>query len=401
MINVSGVLSCFNNPKANALLPYTPAMKQIISVEHAKGAVEDFSNWPDYTATPLYDLSGLAQTCGIDKLWYKDESKRFELKSFKALGGAYALAKQLQKYVENQTGEIPGIADLFSKKHNDIIKGVVVTCATDGNHGRSVAWGAMQFGCQCVIYIHEDVSVGRQTAMEAYGAEVIRVAGNYDASVRQADKDAKEFERIIISDNSYPGYMEIPKNVLQGYTVMTEEIVSQLEGDIPTHVFIQAGCGGLACAVGGYFWDLWAEKRPRLIIVEPEKANCLQESAMRGSPYVVEGDLETVMAGLSCGEVSQLAWDILETGSDDFITLSESAVADTMKLLDQGVGDDPEVEAGESAVAGLGALIIACDNNNQNDDRNKLGLDQNSKVLILGTEGATDPEVYKRLMEQQ
>jgi len=228
--------------------------------------------------------------------------------------------------------------------------------------------------------------------MEAYAAKVIRITGNYDESVRQAAVDAKKYDRAIISDTSYEGYTKVPANVALGYTVMLSETVTQLNGQIPTHVFIQAGVGGLAAAVCGYFWDLWGDKRPRFVVVEPEAANCLQESAKAGELQVVEGDLDTLMAGLACGEVSHIAWEILDKGADDFITLSEDAVAPCMRALEQHT---PSIEAGESAVAGLAACIVGAQNAKW---RLALGLDEQSKVLVLGTEGATDPELYQELV---
>jgi diaminopropionate ammonia-lyase len=251
------------------------------------------------------------------------------------------------------------------------------------------------FGCGCVIYIHRDVSEGRKNAMEFFGAETIRIDGNYDDSVRSADADAKIHNRIIVSDTTYEGYMEIPKDVALGYTVMLSEAVEQLNGEIPTHIFIQGGVGGLASAVCGYYWDLWGTKRPRLIVVEPETANCLQQSAQAGKPVAVGGDHHTLMAGLACGEVSVLAWEILATGADDFMTLSEEAIGSTMTLLARGYEHDPAIEAGESAVPGLAALILA---RQSTEYSASLGLDAQSKVLIIGTEGATDPEVYSQLV---
>ena len=271
----------------------------------------------------------------------------------------------------------------------------MISCATDGNHGRSVAWGCQLFGCQCVIYIHRDVSEGRKLAMQNLGAEVIRISGNYDESVKMADSEAKAKGRIIVSDTSYPGYMEIPKDVALGYGVLLAESIEQMGGEIPTHVFIQGGVGGLASAVCAYFWEYWGENRPRFIVVEPENANCLQQSAKSGKPEIVEGRLETVMAGLACGEVSELAWEILNTGGNDFLTINEETVPLTMQLLGNGFNGDVKIEAGESAVAGLGALITA---RNHSTDSEKLGLDKSSRIYILGTEGATDPELYDALM---
>ncbi len=394
MLELKGTLSHFANPVAHRDNQYSAAQQALISVSKAEQAITDIKKWPAYSVTPLHSLTSMAKDSGLKSLWYKDESQRFGLKSFKALGGAYAVACQLQNVLEERTGQRPTAMDLLEGKLKDQLAEIVVSCATDGNHGRSVAWGAQMFGCGCVIYIHRDVSEGRKQAMEAFGAEVIRITGNYDESVRQADADAKANNRIIVSDTSYEGYMEVPKDVALGYTVMLSEIVEQLDGSIPSHVFIQGGVGGLASAVAGYFWDLWGERRPRVVIVEPEQANCLQLSAKAGEPVVVDGDLETLMAGLACGEVSALGWQILCNATDDFITLSEEAVPTTMKMLKNGYGDDPAIEAGESAVPGLAAAVVA---RQQAEFAQALGLDENSTVLVIGTEGATDPELYKEL----
>ncbi|TVT55970.1 MAG: diaminopropionate ammonia-lyase [Azoarcus sp. PHD] len=395
MLNIEGHLTHFANPAANADQSYPEALKDILSLAKAGEAIREIRTWPGYATTPLYTLTSMAKAAGLGTIYYKDESQRFGLKSFKALGGAYAVTKQLQQAIEERTGRRPSIAGLLAGEFKDDVAGLVVSCATDGNHGRSVAWGAQMFGCGCVIYIHRDVSEGRKQAMEAFGAKVIRIAGNYDESVRQADADAKANGRIIVSDTSYEGYMEIPKDVALGYTVMLDELVTQLDGAIPTHVFVQGGVGGLASAVGGYFWDLWGTRRPRLVIVEPEKANCLQQSAKAGKPVAVDGGLETLMAGLACGEVSALAWKILSVGGDDFMTISEEAVPATMRLLANGFEQDPAIEAGESAVPGLAAAVIAA----QDPMLSKtLGLDANSRVLVIGTEGATDPELYRTLV---
>jgi diaminopropionate ammonia-lyase len=231
--------------------------------------------------------------------------------------------------------------------------------------------------------------------MVELGAYVVRIAGNYDDSVRAVATASAENDWVIVSDNSYPGYAEIPKDVAAGYTVMLAEIVSQLENEIPDHVLVQGGCGGLASAVCGYFWELWGEERPRLVIVEPEQANCLQLSALAGDMVVVEGRLESLMAGLSCGEVSLLAWEILKSGANDFVTLPEKYVAKSMCTLASAAGNDPAIEAGESAVAGVGTLLAA---RNDSAARAALGLSEASSVLVLGTEGATDPDLYKRLV---
>lgn len=396
MLALPGKLTHFSNPKADINHIYSDAQKGVISVASASDAIRDIKTWPGYAVTPLHSMTSLAKTACVASIRYKDESQRFGLKSFKALGGAYAVARQLQQALERRISICPTMSELIEGRWKKEVEDLVVSCATDGNHGRSVAWGAQMFGCRCVIYIHRDVSEGRKRAIEAFGAEVIRTDGNYDASVRQADTDAKTNGRIIVSDTSYEGYMEIPKDVALGYTVMLSEIVEQLGGEIPTHVFVPGGVGGLASAVGGYFWDLWGNKRPRLVVVEPVNANCLQLSAQSGKPVVVEGDLNTLMAGLACGEVSALAWQILDTGADDFMTLSEDAIPATMRLLAKGYQSDPAIEAGESAVPGLAAALLA---RNSTAFSAALKLDNNSRLLVIGTEGATDPELYQQLVD--
>lgn len=397
MKSVFGSVQIVPNPGASSAATFPVPMRKIIDPLETQAIRDQISHWPGYSVTPLHKLDGLAREICLDRLWYKDESQRFGLKSFKALGGAYAIAKQVRARVLQETGLEASEMDLLSAKYHSITQQMVMTCATDGNHGRSVAWGCQLFGCRCVIYIHRDVSSGRASAMQQLGAEIVRIDGNYDDAVRQAAGDAVIHGRLVISDTSYPGYVDIPRDVIMGYTVMLAEIAEQLAGEVPTHVFVQAGVGGLAASVCGFFWDLWQEKRPRFVVVEPEQANCLQMSARRGKPTVVTGSLETMMAGLACGEVSLAAWEVLGAGVNDFLTVSETSVPETMRLLAQGFGGDPSIEAGESAVAGLGALITV---RNSQKQALQLGLDSNSRVLILGTEGATDPALYKKLISR-
>ena len=347
--------------------------------------------WQGYAPTPLHRLDGIAGELGIGGLWLKDEGPRFGLGSFKALGGAYAVYQFLASLIEARGG-YAGVtsAELRAGTFHEIVSQVTVATATDGNHGKSVAWGAQQFGCACKIYLHGDVSPGREAAIAAYGPEIIRVAGDYDHSVRQADTDATENGWQVISDTSYPGYREIPRDVMQGYTVMTSEVVRQLAGHVPTHVFLPGGVGGLAAAAAAAFWRAWSGQRPRFIIVEPETADCLYQSALAGQPAPSNGDLETVMAGLSAGEVSLLAWDILSEAADIFMVLADALIAPTMRRL-----ADDGVIAGESGAAALAGLAAAA---SDSAARAAMGLDQNSRVLALSTEGATDPEIYQRMV---
>ncbi len=351
---------------------YDAALSAILDAEGYEAARREIASWPGYAPTPLRSLPGLAREAGLGAVWYKDEAERFGLNSFKALGGAYAVRR------------------LVGNRGSDI----TVCTATDGNHGRSVAWGARTCGCRAVIYIHATVSEGRKEAMEAFGAEVRRVAGNYDDSVRQAAADADENGWFVVSDTSYEGYREIPKDVMHGYAVMAEEAIAQLPA-APSHVFVQGGVGGLAAAILAPFWWRFGAARPRFVVVEPETAACLYASAEAGRPAVVAGDLDTVMAGLAAGEVSLLAWEILEAGADGFMTVNDESARVLMRRLAEGLDGDPPIVAGESAVAGLAGALAAREDPAMRD---QLGLGPESRVLVFGTEGATDPALYEAIV---
>lgn len=383
-----------HNTHADEARSYPTGLHSIISRAGFETAQAIITRWPNYDETPLVCMENLAQTLGVSHIWYKDESTRFGLSSFKALGGAYAVFRLLAKIIE-KTAMVNKVTteDILSGRYQDIISAITVTCATDGNHGRSVAWGAQKFGCKCVIYIHAKVSKGREEAIAAYGAEIIRTAGNYDDSVHQAQKDAETHGRFVISDTSYEGYMDVPKDVMQGYTIMAEEALTQLPQDLlPTHIFLQGGVGGMAAAIIGHMWETLGAHKPRVIIVEPEKADCLYRSACDGEPVTVTGELDTVMAGLSCGEVSLLAWDILYAGANDFMTIPDAAALDAMKLM---AAAPYHVVAGESAVAGLAGFILAAQHEKL---RNELGINPQSRILCFGTEGDTDPQLYEEIV---
>lgn len=376
---------------------YPLHLENVLSNSAYLRARQNIEKWVGYKPTNLYQLNGLAKEMGVSGVYYKDESTRFGLGSFKALGGAYAVSRLLIREIETKLGVTDLVADDLTKaEYQDIIKNITVTCATDGNHGRSVAWGAHQFGCKCIIYIHETVSQGREDAIASYGAKVVRVPGNYDDAVRKAAEDAAANDYFVVSDTSYPGYMEVPKDVMQGYTVMVQEAIEQIGSNKkPTHIFIQGGVGGLAAAVCAQFWDSEAENRPRFIVVEPDKAECLYASAKAGKPVAINGDLDTVMAGLACGEVSLLAWEILSVGADDFMTIPDEAALEAMRLLAKGTDNDPKIVAGESAVAGVAACYLACQDANL---RNELAIDSNSQILFFSSEGDTDPALYKKIV---
>lgn len=387
-------VECLANPAANRMTPYGARRSEILGADALALAQRELTQWQGYAVTPLHSLPALAQAMGVASVHYKDEGSRFGLGSFKALGGAYAVARLLCRELGAQLGRTLTTQDLLTPELRALCGGITVTCATDGNHGRSVAWGAQLFGCQCVIYIHATVSEGRKEAIAQYGAQVVRTAGNYDDAVRQADLDAKQYGRFVISDTSYPGYMEVPRDVMQGYQLMVEEAAQQLP-ERPTHIFVQAGVGGLAAAVCGYFWERDAGDRPIYVVVEPDKADCLTQSAKAGQLTAVTGDIDTLMAGLACGEVSHLAWEILEKGTDAFCVIPDDAAVAAMRLLAHPLCNDPVIVAGESAVAGVAAAIAA----SQSDAaRQMLGLNADSRILFFGSEAATDPALYEQLV---
>lgn len=364
--------------------------QNILSLKNFEKAKQEISSWIDYTPTRLHSLDNIAKENDVSKVYYKDESSRFGLKSFKALGGAYAVVNLLIRELEKQ-GIKANSSDLFEKRYLDKTSKITVSCATDGNHGRSVAWGASIFGCNCEIYVHANVSKTRQEAIVKYGAKVHRVDGNYDASVRVADEEAKKHGYFTISDTSYEGYTEIPKDVMQGYTVMVYEALEQMK-EKPTHIFLQGGVGGMAAAVVSFVHEIYGIDFPIIVIVEPKNADCLLQSAKNKKPTIVEGELETIMAGLSCGEVSLIAWEILQDTVTGFMSIDDKVVSDVMKLLAK-----QHIVSGESAVAGLAGLLIVALNE---ELRAKLKLDKNSKILCFGTEGDTDELMYKKLVSE-
>lgn len=385
----------FDNPRASRALRYdADGRADILSDGAFEVARREITSWTGYQETPLRSLPGLARAMNLSQVFYKDEGGRFGLGSFKALGGAYAVLRLLQQEIERGTGEHASAQDILSGRHRDIGAGITMTCATDGNHGRSVAWGSRMFGCRCIIYVHENVSKGRIEAIASYGAEVRPVPGNYDDAVRQADEDARANGWQIVSDTSYEGYTSVPCHVMQGYCVLADEALRQMPA-VPTHVFAQGGVGGLAAAVCSHLWQAFGERRPVYVVVEPDQAGCLYCSAVAGKPTAVHGALDTIMAGLACGEVSVLAWKILEHGADAFMTVSDDAAAETMRLLAASPFGDGPIVAGESAVAGLVGLCLAA---GDPAARRRLSLGPDSVALLVGTEGATDADVYRQIV---
>jgi diaminopropionate ammonia-lyase len=381
-VPATGGIRVHANPRvAPAAEPYGAARSAILNPSGFAGADEEIRRWPGYAETPLRHLPGLAAQLGIADLLYKDEGGRFGLKSFKALGGAYAVVR-----LSKHAGEAGHAA-----------QSLTVTCATDGNHGRSVAWGAQLVGCRCVIYVHESVSDARCAAIAHYGASVVRVPGNYDDAVRHAADAARKNGWTVVSDTTYEGYREIPIDVMHGYGVMAHEIVRKMADAPPTHVFVQAGVGALAASVCAAFWLAWGSRRPRLVIVEPTEADCHFQSGLAGRPVAVTGRLDTVMAGLACGEVSPLAWEIVDAGAGAYVAIDDRFALDAMRALASPAPGDPAIVAGETGASGLAALLAL---QHHPEFRRQLGLDAVSRVLLIGSEGDTDAELYRQIVAE-
>jgi diaminopropionate ammonia-lyase len=336
-------------------------------------AIQSISSWETYSPTPLLKLNKLNEVLKFKEIYYKDEDKRFNLKSFKALGGAFAVNK-------------------ISNEKKDII----VATATAGNHGRSVAWGAQRLGLKCKIFISDNVSESRAIAMKNLDAEVIRVKGNYDDSLKECIKQSKKNNWEIIQDVSWKNYEKIPQLIMAGYTIMIKEIFDQIEDDSITHVFLQAGVGGMAASMIAGFAK-FSKNVPKFIIVEPESADCVFRSIKNNKPTRVNIKKETLMGGMSCGNVSTVAWKILQNSANYCLTISDEAISSAVALLAESRLSDQKIIAGECAVPGVIALISAFNNK---DYLNKLELNSDSKILLFGCEGLTDKEMYQKLLNE-
>ena len=339
---------------------------------YIENAYTSISKWNNYSKTPLISLNKLSKELNIGNIFYKDESKRFNLKSFKALGGAYAV-------------------DIISKG----MKNITISSATAGNHGRSVAWGAKRLGLNCKIFVSQNVSKAREKTIEEFGAKIIRVNGNYENSLRECIKKSKLNNWKIVQDVSTKNYKFVPKLTMAGYSIMIKETSLQTNKYI-THIFLQAGVGGMAAgAVAGvarYF-----KRIPKIIIVEPENAPCVLKSIEKGKMTKIKINKESIMGGMSCNKMSLIPWQILKKTTNCCLTISDKKVADTITMLAKKSFSDKKIVGGECSAPGVISLISACNNKKI---RHKLNLDKNSNVLLIGCEGDVDKKLYKILYKK-
>ncbi len=364
--------------------------EETFSVEEAKEALRFHESLPGYSPTPLRELAGLAEHLDLKGLYVKDESFRFGLNAFKGLGGSYALARVI--------GERLGIAP-EEAAHVPAGSFTFVT-ATDGNHGRGVAWAAKNLGQRAVVYMPKGSAAERLQNIRRLGAEAEITEYNYDDTVRFAAKQAEEQGWILVQDTAWEGYETIPTWIMQGYMTMALEAVQTLGNVVPTHVFLQAGVGAMAGAVTGFLRSFYRERMPKLIYAEPNQADCLYRTARAddGRLHKVEGDLNSIMAGLCCGEVCTVGWEVIRHNGDAFFSCPDSVAADGMRVLGNPLSGDAQVISGESGAVTTGLVYRLMRDASLEEFREKLGLDSQSVVLCISTEGDTDGENYRRIV---
>lgn len=377
-----------------------PEFLEAAAVDHIRKFHETV---PGYQATPLVRLDGLAVTLGVKRIYVKDESKRFGLNAFKGLGGVYAVTRVLCRELGLDIKKV-SFADLQTREIKEKIKDIVFITATDGNHGRGVAWAANQYGCKSYIYMTKGTAQSRVDAIKAVGAEDVIVTDmNYDDTVRLAARLAEENGWKLTQDTAWEGYEEIPEWITQGYTTMGAEILDQLRLDgvtKPTHLFLQAGVGSYAGSILGYFANRFDGQPPVTTIVEPVNVACVFESALAGDgkPHAVTGIQETIMAGLNCGEPCLTTWGILRDLSAFYAACPDFVTAKGMRTLACPLNGDPKIVSGESGAVGIGLLALLMEREDMEKARRVMGFDENSVVLLISTEGDTDPVDYYKVV---
>lgn len=372
-----------------------------LNKKEAAKAAAFHKTFEQYEPTPLRSLNHLATRLGVSGIYVKDESYRFGLNAFKVLGGSYAMGR----YIAEKMGvDINEISYQKIKSGEIKVDNVTFVTATDGNHGRGVAWTAKRFGQKAVVYMPDGSSLRRLENIRAEGAEASIMDGmNYDDAVRLAAENAEKSGWVVVQDTAWEGYVDIPTWIMQGYATMALESLEQLNSmgvEKPTHVFVQAGVGSLAGAMQGFLAAMFGESRPATVIVEPNKADCIFKSAEAGDgkPRIVTGRMDTIMAGLACGEPNYIGWEILRDYSDAFVSCPDYVAAKGMRVLGNPLGDDMKVISGESGAVTTGFLTIIMNDERLKDLREALKLNKDSKILVFNTEGDTDPEHYRQVV---
>lgn len=371
-----------------------------ISKEKIKEVRNFHQKFEEYSVTPLHRLDSLADHLGLAGIFLKDESHRFGLNAFKVLGASYAMGRYLGQRLGMDMEEL-SFEYLGSKEARDRLGQITFVTATDGNHGRGVAWAARELGHKSVVYMPRGSSLIRLENIRNEGAKASIIEGNYDDAVRLADEMAKKEGWVVVQDTAWEGYEDIPRWIIQGYGSLIDEAMEQLaaEGvEKPSHVFLQAGVGSFAGAIQGYLASSFGSERPVTIVVEPDKADCLYRSAIEGTRSIVDGDMDTIMAGLACGEPNTISYEILRDYSDGYLSCPDYVAARGMRALAAPLRGDPQIVAGESGAVGAGALSLLMKRKEYKDLKEALGLDEKSLVLLISTEGDTDPDKYQEIV---
>jgi len=375
----------------------------VMSQEKIRKVREFHKSFSEYKITPLFALDNLAKEFGVNKIWVKDESYRFGLNAFKVLGGSFAIGKYLSKKAGLPIEEL-SFEKLRSKEIKEKLGDITFVTATDGNHGRGVAWTANQLGQKSVVFMPKGSSIIRVNNIKKEGAEVFVTDFNYDDSVKLATKYAKEHGGVIVQDTAWPGYEDIPLWIMQGYGTLIDEAIEQIEalGEAkPTHVFLQAGVGSFAGAVQGYLASKYDKRtRPITIIVEPENAACIFKSAKinDGKPHAVTGELSTIMSGLACGVPNTISWEILRDYADMFVSCPDYVAARGVRILASPLKGDPQIISGESGAVGMGLLSLIVEKQELKNMKELLKINEQSKILLISTEGDTDPFAYRKIV---
>lgn len=357
-------------------------------------------SFPEYAVTPLAELGALAKELGVASVHVKDESFRFGLNAFKVLGGSYAIGRCIAERLGVDISDLP-YKKLVSPEIREKLGEMTFVTATDGNHGRGVAWTAGRLNQNSLVYMPKGSSPERLRNIQALGAEAYITELNYDDAVRLAKEKARERGWALVQDTSWDGYEDIPAWIMEGYTTMASEAVEQLGGTKPTHVFLQAGVGAMAGAVCAYFTALYGDSdRPIITVVEPDGADCIYRTALAndGRLHTVSGHMNSIMAGLCCGEPCPIGWEILRDHADHFVSIPDSIAAEGMRILAQPLPGDPKMVSGESGAAALGFVAEVLRNPELSELRDLLGLDAQSRILCFSTEGDTDSENYRRIV---
>ena len=369
-----------------------------LNLESAKKVQSFHASFPVYKETPLVELKHTAKSMGLGNIYIKDESYRFGLNAFKVLGGSYAIGNYLAKRLGKSITEMP-YEKLVSGEIKRELGDITFVTATDGNHGRGVAWTAKQLQQKSVVYMPKGSAEERLMNIRAEGADASITDLNYDEAVRLANSQAEQKGWVMVQDTAWEGYEDIPGWIMQGYGTMGYEAYMQLP-EKPTHIFLQAGVGSMAGAVAGFFASVYGEDRPIITIVEPNKADCIYKTAEAadGKLHFVTGDMDTIMAGLAGGEPCSIGWNVLRDYADNFISCPDYAAAQGMRVLGNPEAGDTKVVSGESGASAFGCIAEIMRDKTLVELKNKLKLDENSKVLFFSTEGDTDKENYKSIV---